>query len=64
MKLTESYVAALWFLQERVDRKLIGVYPPTEDLDVTCILSSMDLGTRLQGGKEIYTLLDQARGGE
>jgi hypothetical protein len=24
----------------------------------------MDLGARLQGGKEIYTLLDQARDGE
>ncbi|WP_350332314.1 hypothetical protein [Candidatus Bodocaedibacter vickermanii] len=64
MKISESYVAALWFLQELVDRKLIGVHPPTEDLDVTCILSSMDLGTRLQGGKEIYTPLDQSRGGD
>ncbi len=55
MKISESYVAALWFLQELVERKLIGVYPPTEELDDTCILSAMDLGTRLQGGKEIYT---------
>lgn len=64
MKITEAYVAALWFLEELVERKLIGVNPPTENLDVTCILSSMDPFMWSPDETGVYRPIDQTKGGD
>lgn len=62
MKITEAYVSALWFLEELVERKLIGVNPSAENLDVTCILSSMDPFMLTPDENGVYRPIDQAKG--
>lgn len=50
------------FLHELVEQRLIGVHPPTENLDVACILSSMDPFMWAPDENGVYRPVDMAKG--